>query len=445
MTTESSYGMWWDPADPDNKVAGHLTWEPLRTPILSLLDPPLRMWAGVDLAEGEAIGIGEHFVPMLHGILADQGGVTLLACHFGGMSTGKTLTHRLRVGHVLTGVWLNEPAEAFLRRVEVELPALEALLGAYPVRPTRNLTTRSRQVSLTLDSRTHHWKEGTTEIAWEYQWSTSVGRTMTRIAMAPTAVLSSSTPKSLGFWLDEWVVPMNQLMTVVTGAKSNPRSVRVWMKKNLRPVERQATGIPLWMQGVGDHEYEYQQHRVLMRADAIDLNPNGLPDVIRRTRRLSAEQDVFLSLLSGVINYSDRPMRNRYLDLTSGLEAYHSQVHGVGPMSLDVFKTKRNEAIEAISAAGLDVTNRRFIKRWLLTRPSHSLETRIGQLAKDVGVLKSWTLDAQRMGALRNDVAHGNTGVDPEDLRTAYDQAFDLARRLVLHELGLGIVSGSAS
>ena len=173
------------------------------------------------------------------------------------------------------------------------------------------------------------------------------------------------------------------------------------------------TGIAVWTQGVGEHEYEYEQRRVLMTAGEIDLNPKGLPDVIRQTRRLATDHDVFLTLLSGVITYSDRPLRNRYLDLISGLEAYDAQLHGVGPMALDTFKAKRKAAIDAIASAGLDSADRQFIKRWLQSRSSYSLEDRLRRLAEKVGVLPGWTVSAQRMGNLRNDVAHGNTGADP--------------------------------
>jgi hypothetical protein len=443
VSAESGYGMWWDPTDPENTVAGLLSWESLRSPTLSLLDAPARMWAGTDLASGQGVDFGEQPVPMLHGKLADKGIVTLLDCRFFGMSLGRTSTHRLRIGKVLTGTLLHARDEAFVRRMEVELPALEALLGAYPVHPVRYPTTQSRQIRLTLDHRQQSWKEGTTEITWEYQCSTSVRPTSTRVEMTPTLVLTNSAPKSLDYWIDEWVGPTNQLMTVATGAKSNPRSVTVWVKKNLTPAERHTTGISLWAQGVGEHEYQYRRDEVLLRAPQIDLNPKGLPDVIRQTRRLSADHDVFLSLLAGVINYSDRPMRNRYLDLTSGLEAYHSQVHGVGPISVDTFKAKRKAAIDAVASARLDLADRRFIQRWLLSRPSYSLEDRLRRLATDVGVLKRWTIDAQQMSALRNDVAHGKTAVDLQLLRGAYDQARDLARRVVLRELG--IVSHSAN
>ena len=41
------------------------------------------------------------------------------------------------------------------------------------------------------------------------------------------------------------------------------------------------------------------------------------------------------------------------------------------------------------------------------------------------------------MGALRNDVAHGNTGLDYAALDSAFRASVRLSRRLVLHELGI--------
>lgn len=437
MPTETSYGTWWDPADPDNKVAGQLTWEHLKSPELSLLDPPMRMWAGRDLAAGEAMGIGDQFVPMLHGMLADRGGVTLLSCQFGGMKLGRTSTHRLRVGRVLTGVWLDEPDEAFARRVDAEFPALAGLLGEYPVRPVKWPRGGSGQLRVKVDDRRLSWRAGDVEASWLYKWSSSVGTTDANFRMIPTVELTSSSPRSLGYWFDEWLIPINQLLTAATGAKSNPAVVRVWMKKNLTKTERPTLAIPVWSRGVGEHDYEFDRHRVLMRAGAIDLNPGGLPDVLRRMVSLGLEQEVFLDLLTSTINYSDRPVRNRYLDLTSGLEAYHTQRHGIAALSPEAFKAQRKEAIDALSVAGVEATARKFIKRWMPTKPGRSLEERLRVLAKEVGLLDGWTVDPGRMAGLRNDVAHGNTGLDHAALDTAYEQAFDLARRLVLHELAI--------
>ena len=438
MTIESSYGMWWVPGDPNNRVSGQLTWEALQPPTLSLLDPPTGMWAGAGFEEGQSLTFEEVFVPMLHGTLADSGVVTLLDCSFGGLNLGATFTPRLRVGSALLGVWLDAPDEAAFRRVEIDLPGLEAMLGANPVRPVRKPTNRSHQVRLTLDDRRHFWKEGATEVTWEYRWLMSVNNMATQVEMIPIMILTNSKPKSLGYWLEEWIIPTNQLLTIATGAKSNPRSVTSWVKK--ASPTAQATGIKLWRQGVGAHNYESRPQLALLRAGTINLNPGGLPEVIRRVRQLSTDHDIFLSLLAGVINIPERPMRNRYLDLMSGLEAYHSQVYGIGPMSLDAFTEKRKSAVE--STKTVSSADRSFIKRWLLTRPNHSLEYRLRQLASKVGILESWDIDPASMGGLRNDIAHGNTDIDYQILKNAYDQALDLGRRVALFELGI-VDSGS--
>ena len=73
------------------------------------------------LNKGTAFTNAERTAFGLHGLLADKGAVTLLDCHFGGMSFGTTSTIRLVVSRVLSGVWLDAPDEAFARRVEVDL------------------------------------------------------------------------------------------------------------------------------------------------------------------------------------------------------------------------------------------------------------------------------------------------------------------------------------
>lgn len=435
---ESSFGMWWDPTEPDNKVAGQLTWEPLKAPVLSLLDPPLRMWAGADLAAGVARSLGGETVPMIHGTLANRGEVTLLGCHWGGMKLQpKTATYRLRVSQALPGIWLDEPDEAFIRRVEVELPALAALLGEFPIRADKLATGRGRKVQLALDHRTHSWKSGEVEAMWRYNWTTTIGRTSSTVTMRPTVDLTSSRPKPLDYWVEQWLVPMNLLLTTVTGTRSNPAQINVWKRKHLTRDVRATLRIPVWAQGVGQHDHASKRQRLLLRADAIDRNPGGLHSVLERVRDLGREQEVFLDLLIATINYSDRPVRNLYLDLTSALEAFHSQRYGLSSMSVDTFKQQRKDAIDAIADSGVANAHRKFVKRWLPGRPSRSLEVRLQRLARDVGVLESWTISPLEMASLRNDVAHGNTGLDYRALDAAHEQAFDLSRRLVLHELGI--------
>lgn len=432
-----SYGTWWDPADPDRKVSGQLSQEGLRSPVLSLLDAPPKMWAGQDLSSPISFGGSDHFVPMLHGKLADQGAVTLLGCSFGGMKFGRTETHQLRVSQVVTGVWLDDPDERWFRRVEAELPALASLLGDYPVRPERRLSSRQRRPKLVLDDRAISWRHEDIEATFRYAWEATQGRAELSVRMRPVVVLTSALPRSLGSWISEWVVPINTLVSTATGARSNPSAIGLWHKKNMAPLERARLRVPLTGRGIGESSFDHDRTALLIYAPAIDLNPGGLRDVLDRLRGLEGEQEVFLSLLRSVINSKDRPERDLYLELTSALEAFHVQRYGMSKVSQSTFHTQRARIMGVLKDAALAPDDHRFLKRWLANRPSESLETRLRALARSVDELDSWTVHPPKMGQLRNDIAHGNAHPDPHELGEAYQQAFRLSRLLVLDSLGI--------
>lgn len=436
MKNETAYGTWWHPNHSDHEVTGTLTWHPLRVPELSVMDPPLHLWAGDDGSRFEGVPLGgSASIAILHGLLADEGEITLLGCTYGGMALGKTHTYRFRAWQALKGIWLDHPEEPFARRIEAELPALALLLGQYPVRPAALPKGRSRKVTLDLEQRQLSWRADGCEVSWQYNPRTSVRDTSTRVSMTPTVTLTSPRPRSIGYWAGDWLYPINRLVEVATGRKSNPRMISAWPKKHLSPAEKHTTRVAIWSKGVGAHDFQHDENDVLISAADIARDPARLPDVVRHVRRLASEQEVFLDLLSDTITHQDRPIRNRYLDLVSGLEAFHTQIHGLGSISPDDFKRQRATAIAEI--ASIDPAARRFIKRWLPGKPHRSLEYRLRALRETVGTLDGWNVSAEQMARIRNNVAHGNSETDEGLLKTAYDQAFDLARRLVLHELGL--------
>ena len=142
------------------------------------------------------------------------------------------------------------------------------------------------------------------------------------------------------------------------------------MKKNVRGVDRVAERLPVWTRGVGEHIYDFDRYEVLFGAEAIDRAGGGLPGVLDATRLLRRNHPVFLGLLSDVLGNSDRPLRNRYLDVTAAIEAFDTQVRGVGPVSEPAFKTAR-KALAGASAA--DASDVKFLKRWLSRRAASPL------------------------------------------------------------------------
>ncbi len=432
MADKTRFGLWWEPHTPTAKVSGQLSQEPRRFPELSLVNPPDDMWAGPALAAGGVVGLGDHAIPIVHGE-TDQGGMTLLDCHQAGLQWNAAMTHRFRVACAIEGVWLDAPDEKFIRRVEVELPALEALLGPGLAmdRPTR----RTSRLTIRTADRRFKWRDGEIEITWEYKWTANAGDTAVDIRTAPRVTLTSRSPRALDYWVTEWLNPMNQLCAIAAGGKSNPRSLSVWMKKNVRSVERATTELPVWMRGVGDHEYEFDRFEVLFGASTIDGTTGGLPSVLSATRRLTDDHPVFLGLLSDVLSNPDRPLRNRYLDMTAAIEAYDAQVRGLGPVPEATFKAARRRAL--IAATGIDSVDIKFLKRWVPRRSHYSLEARLDHVRRSVDGSITWGVKANRMAALRNDIAHGNPVTSQAELSTAFDQAFRLARLIVMSEVGI--------
>lgn len=424
------HGYWWDPARPDEKLAGELSWEPLRAPTLSLLDPPPSIWQQPDESAGPV-------VPMLHGRVARGGAVTLLDSGWGGMNIGSSLTETLRVGAVLMDVWLDRPDEAFIRRVKIRWPALRAMLGDYAVKLNRRPSSRTRRIRFDIKPRRLEWSDGGVAVRFQYDFPVSVSPTSSGIEAVPVALLASAKPRSYQWWREEWLVPLNDFMMVAIGTKSNPQSIRLWQKKNLRSSNERAIPIKVLSQGVGDHDFHVDKPRVLVTASDFAGSTDSIHSILHAFKRLKDEHPVFVGLLIDVANYPDRPLRNKYLDVISSLEAYHTQKEGLGPIDEETYKERRRSVLAAVTSAGVGIEDIRFLKTWLSGHSFVSLEKRLHKLGKQASLVASWKLSAQHMAKLRNYVAHGNADVSEPELQEAYDQAFELARRTVLHSVGL--------
>jgi len=424
--------MWWHPHLPNTTFAGLLSWGPGTHPSLALLDPPAGLW--FEDATPGPVGVDTMFIPMLHGQLASHGGVTLLGCRFGGLSIGATHTFTLRVAEVLTGVWLDEPEEKFFRRAKVVLPTLPAILGPGPI---RHRTSRRGRVVLTADRHRRVWRTDEVEVEWRYQPSVTRGHGSAAIATRAEMHLSSPGPQSVQYWARQWVNPIVQLLDVLTGSRSNASSVTLWNKKHMPSLEMQSSGIDLQAAAVGDFDSAPGRNTPIASVSDPDRNPDGLAGVVSSFLELQERQEVFLELLSSSIRDTERPLRNRYLDLMAALEAFDSRAIGVGPVDPDSFKTQRRNVIGALASSGLGSADRAFIRRWLSPMSTYSLEQRLIRLHASALEGTPWTVDEHEMGSLRNLVAHGVARVNQDDLQTAADQVFDLCRRLVMRELNI--------
>ena len=130
----------------------------------------------------------------------------------------------------------------------------------------------------------------------------------------------------------------------------------------------------------------------------------------------------------------DRPLKNRYLDVITAIEAHDYTEHGEGPIERATFKKRRSEAMLAVP----DATARRFLNSWTPRKSSFSLEQRLERTRAALGL--SWDESAATMAQLRNDIAHGNMQPDYWTLERCFQQALLAARLLALNDVGAYVV-----
>ncbi len=411
-----------------------------KPPALELLDSPSRMWTPTKPTDDEAViflGPVPELLPALHG-KTSKGHFTLFDSQWAGMSFGPRRLNTMLAKCAVSGVLADSADEPFIKMVTVDLPSLALLLGRNPIVPA-NTFPRKRAKNLTtrVDRRTWNWTSGSTRIEWGYDPTMTIGFNNLAVGMTARMVLTDSAPRSVNYWVHDWIQPALGLIEIATGAPAFAKSARCWTVMNPTDKHRR-TLEPMLLHGgwIKDHDYEPKERDLLARAANVNQNPGGLPDVLTKLVTLNADHGQFVSLVLGAVSLADRPIHNKYLDLASALEAYHATEFGIGPAPARHEQT-RDRILETIrEETSLNSPDRSWLKRWIPKVPQHSLERRLRDLGTRIGVIERWEMTAEEMGQLRNTIAHG--GVPGyREVSTAFDQAYALARNLILSDLGI--------
>lgn len=420
--TETLFGAWWSPDRPDQQWSGKLTWEPPHAPELELLDAPFHT------------GFGHEVVPMLLGRVDRVGGITLLGCRPWGARYGAGSTGSYRINHVLTGLHLDDPTERFVRRIELEIPALALVLGDRPVVLGRRPTSRTRTMQVKVQRRRLVWKDDEVEIEFQYIWNVRHGELGVEITMSPQVYLSSRVSQSFDWWFTQWLIPLSQLIQVVSGELFRAKSVGLWMKKGISRMERTTERVHVWQSGTDPEatvDFRASERRQIPPLVTFtQLAGVPLLEVLRNGRWDSDQREVFYGLMASAMVYWDRPLRNRYLDAITALEAHDYAEHGEGPIERVSFKERRAAAMSSVT----DRTAKQFLNTWTPRRSGYPLEQRLERTR--VALRLDWKLNAATMAKLRNDIAHGNAHPDTQTLEACFEQALNATRLLALDDVG---------
>ena len=144
-----------------------------------------------------------------YGKVAGLRGLTLIGLRAAGVTVAATHVVRLSAGFAIEGVFLDDPDDdAFIRRVEMPLPALGPLLqgGLIYQHPKRARLQRSNH-KVTAEFGSIEWTNADIGIRWSRVPSTTWSPSEVTVRLSPVVTLTSSSPRSFNYWLEEWISP----------------------------------------------------------------------------------------------------------------------------------------------------------------------------------------------------------------------------------------------
>lgn len=438
-------GSWWLPDHEETKVAGTLLIEDQRHPHLRILGmrPEFSM-----LTDHEpTVPLSEIEIPAIHGEAVGVGAVSLLNCRDGGFhhrSAGGN-SREFRIGLATLGhVWLDNDVDPWFRRIEVTVPALHWFFGDRVVSGYANSGWKlfgRNYAKVSLDSRTFRWKDSSERNSINTAWSMvpngRLGRTGATVWLTPTVTFTSTQPKSLAFWLDDWIIPTLELISIATGEQVHAETVAGWPKvaPSSGP-ERDATKTEI-VTRLSNSKASDESTAESSIVTAAQIEGQGMERLLAEVHRVKADHLVFTGLLTSFGSGSQRPKRNAYLDLTSGLEAYFAVAYPVTEEARAKHRQRRDAIIELVGAdanAGDDL--RKFAKTALRKTPDQSLESKLTRLLRKTKMVEGKAPIASTMAETRNRIAHGKP-VESRTLDECLETAEQLSRLIFLDEVGL--------
>jgi hypothetical protein len=180
------------------------------------------------------------------------------------------------------------------------------------------------------------------------------------------------------------------------------------------------------------------QPRLRSQPGSLTRGPRRNPQqVLTEVHRVKRDHLVFAGLLTSYGNAAERPKRNAYLDLTSGLEAYYAVRYPVSDVALERHKERREAVLGLVDANAVPGDGLpRFAKAALRKTPEPSLEAKLTKLLRKTRMAEGKAPSASSMAETRNRIAHGKR-VERETLDQCLETAGRLSRLVFLDEVGL--------
>ena len=360
-------GIWWLPENPDEKVAGTLSFSPGKGAVLDLVGSFDQL--------PQIMNFEHNTLPLILGVAKNQGDITLVECFNSGNHVGSILTQQYKPQVVFVGAHVSKQEELLFNKVKATFTNLTEWMGIHPFSIMR---TEGNTVK----------KAKTFELKYEYPESIAIELEQGLITFQSVlhqrgvhgqkyeiengeeVIIIPHSPKSFKELYQIFLFPLQNFFSLSMESGSYIDEIKVYadqFKMNNLRGGMVLSSITVYIDLLEGTRRTHTRHEMLFSFQDVK---NNFPDYLRRWfdaygRLKDAISQYFLIEYSPFMYLDDK-----FSILVNSLEAYHRHAFPKENRSSTSHKKKIADIISAVPEEHRD---------WLKGALQHSHEPRLGQ------------------------------------------------------------------
>jgi hypothetical protein len=350
-----------------------------------------------------------------------------------------------------------------VKSFEVQVEGLDAVSGIGPIRETRiplGKNDQRRHLDVTLSAignpdSTQQWRDDSVDLKLSFSYSvTPADPFRFNVATSPTVRGTFVEAAPFDEVVSRWIEPLRRIIALSTKRQEKTTYLSIEIEQSPGVISKmQVFGSALHQSPFASDGNEVMK---LERAFFVSPQDMSLLDLFRRWQDLMAEHHPLLETYGSMMFAPEQHPRNRFLLLVQAIEGLVGhETRDAHSARLQRHLSKRDAVLE--ETASLSPEARKFLKRFLLKSPPSSLEDKLRAAFEGVpvdvqpklalspliaGVVQEGgtsVLDALRR--IRNDLAHGYRGFDPQETHEVAVLLESVVRAHLLRILGCSLES----
>lgn len=337
-------GVWWSPDNPEEQVAGILSFSQQNGTVLELIGSFKEICDVMKLDK----------LPIVQGMSKEYGGITLVDCQETGSNFGSIITQTYHAKVLYIGAHATSPEDLVFDKAEVCYSNLVEWMNFYPFKINRSCNSNNEPQKLKAWQLTYEYPEdivieinqGQIVIGSSLNTEMAMGREY-KLEHRVKVAIKLKTPMDLEGWHKQVLYPLQNFFSLATDTPSYIDEIKVYSNqvtmndlkggKMLSPIDVRVDFIEGKRKAVLRHEMLFSFHDV--RANLVTY----LPKWFSAHARLKEAFDQFFGC-----EYSPfMSLDNRFLSAMNAIESYHRSA-----FSNDYLSTREHtERLQQIIAA----------------------------------------------------------------------------------------------